>query len=66
MELYSPAGISLNYPPFDVSWLMKFLFVVSVDFSIQVLSSGSWPFQQSADCTFTLPQEVSMSQDYYI
>lgn len=29
---------------------------VSVDFSIQVLSSGSWPFQQS--CTFALPSEV--------
>ena len=28
----------------------------SVDFSIQVLSSGSWPFQQS--CTFALPSEV--------
>ena len=27
-----------------------------VDFSIQVLSSGSWPFQQS--CTFALPSEV--------
>lgn len=29
-----------------------------VDFSIQVLSSGSWPFQQS--CTFALPSEVRM------
>lgn len=29
---------------------------LSVDFSIQVLSSGSWPFQQS--CTFALPSEV--------
>jgi len=28
-----------------------------VDFSIMVLSSGSWPFQQSA--SFTLPTEVS-------
>ena len=28
-----------------------------MDFTIQVLSSGSWPFQQS--CTFSLPQEVS-------
>lgn len=27
-----------------------------MDFSIQVLSSGSWPFQQS--CTFALPSEV--------
>ncbi|XP_078335041.1 cullin-1-like [Crassostrea virginica] len=32
-----------------------------IDFSIQVLSSGSWPFQQSADCTFTLPQELGRS-----
>lgn len=31
---------------------------VSVDFSIQVLSSGSWPFQQS--CTFALPTEVKL------
>lgn len=30
--------------------------VVVVDFSIQVLSSGSWPFQQSAP--FSLPAEV--------
>ncbi len=32
------------------------VFSFSVDFSIQVLSSGSWPFQQSF--TFALPQEV--------
>lgn len=30
-----------------------------LDFSIQVLSSGSWPFQQSF--TFTLPYELSLS-----
>uniref|UniRef100_A0A3P8YCS4 Cullin-1 n=1 Tax=Esox lucius TaxID=8010 RepID=A0A3P8YCS4_ESOLU len=30
-----------------------------VDFSIQVLSSGSWPFQQS--CTFALPSELERS-----
>ena len=29
---------------------------LDVDFSIQVLSSGSWPFQQSL--TFSLPTEV--------
>ena len=29
-----------------------------VDFTIMVLSSGSWPFQQSA--SFTLPTEVSV------
>ncbi|XP_057586578.1 cullin-1-like isoform X2 [Hippopotamus amphibius kiboko] len=29
------------------------------DFSIQVLSSGSWPFQQS--CTFALPSELEPS-----
>ncbi|XP_052715029.1 cullin-1-like [Crassostrea angulata] len=34
---------------------------LDIDFSIQVLSSGSWPFQQSADCTFTLPQELERS-----
>ncbi|KAJ8377555.1 hypothetical protein AAFF_G00256190 [Aldrovandia affinis] len=32
---------------------------VVVDFSIQVLSSGSWPFQQS--CTFALPSELERS-----
>jgi len=31
--------------------------LLAVDFSIMVLSSGSWPFQQSA--SFTLPTEVS-------
>ncbi|TKS87374.1 Cullin-1 [Collichthys lucidus] len=33
--------------------------LVTVDFSIQVLSSGSWPFQQS--CTFALPSELERS-----
>uniref|UniRef100_A0AAY5KN63 Cullin-1 n=1 Tax=Esox lucius TaxID=8010 RepID=A0AAY5KN63_ESOLU len=32
---------------------------LDLDFSIQVLSSGSWPFQQS--CTFALPSEVRPS-----
>lgn len=31
-----------------------------MDFSIQVLSSGSWPFQQS--CTFALPSEVRVGE----
>lgn len=35
------------------------LISLTVDFSIQVLSSGSWPFQQS--CTFALPSEVRRS-----
>lgn len=30
---------------------------LDIDFSIQVLSSGSWPFQQST--SFSLPSEVS-------
>merc|ERR1711884_1013389 len=29
---------------------------LDIDFSIQVLSSGSWPFQQS--CVFSLPSEL--------
>ncbi|PVD35902.1 hypothetical protein C0Q70_02871 [Pomacea canaliculata] len=32
---------------------------LDIDFSIQVLSSGSWPFQQS--CSFTLPMELERS-----
>ncbi|EHB18179.1 Cullin-1 [Heterocephalus glaber] len=32
---------------------------LDLDFSIQVLSSGSWPFQQS--CTFTIPSELECS-----
>ncbi|KAK0077869.1 hypothetical protein PV325_003361 [Microctonus aethiopoides] len=32
---------------------------LDIDFSIQVLSSGSWPFQQS--CTFSLPTELERS-----
>lgn len=35
-----------------------FCVYLTVDFSIQVLSSGSWPFQQS--CTFALPSEVRL------
>ena len=40
--------------------LFNFLLLcfVLVDFSIQVLSSGSWPFQQSAP--FSLPAEVQI------
>ncbi|KAJ7425565.1 cullin-1 [Willisornis vidua] len=33
---------------------------LDLDFSIQVLSSGSWPFQQS--CTFALPSEDILAQ----
>lgn len=33
---------------------------LDIDFSIQVLSSGSWPFQQSF--TFSLPTEVKHTQ----
>jgi cullin 1 len=32
---------------------------LDIDFSIQVLSSGSWPFQQSF--TFSLPTEVCVA-----
>ncbi|KAK6182455.1 cullin-1 [Patella vulgata] len=32
---------------------------LDIDFSMQVLSSGSWPFQQS--CTFNLPVELERS-----
>ncbi|XP_074652413.1 cullin-1-like [Tubulanus polymorphus] len=32
---------------------------LDIDFSIQVLSSGSWPFQQS--CAFALPSELERS-----
>merc|ERR1711890_21945 len=31
---------------------------LDIDFSIQVLSSGSWPFQQS--CVFSLPAELEL------
>ena len=34
---------------------------LDIDFSIQVLSSGSWPFQQSF--TFSLPTEVHINND---
>lgn len=37
---------------------------LDIDFSIQVLSSGSWPFQQSF--TFSLPTEVSTLLFIYI
>ena len=41
----------------SVSNDMPIFFIV--DFSIQVLSSGSWPFQQTG--SFNLPVEVSLS-----
>uniref|UniRef100_A0A3Q3C9F6 Cullin-1 n=1 Tax=Haplochromis burtoni TaxID=8153 RepID=A0A3Q3C9F6_HAPBU len=41
-------------------WTQFHCVCVTVDFSIQVLSSGSWPFQQS--CTFALPSEVNHSE----
>lgn len=34
---------------------------LDIDFSIQVLSSGSWPFQQSF--TFSLPSEVKHASE---
>lgn len=37
---------------------------LDIDFSIQVLSSGSWPFQQSF--TFSLPTEVNFIIDRLI
>lgn len=36
--------------------------IAGVDFSIQVLSSGSWPFQQSVG--FNLPVEVLLHNFY--
>jgi len=33
--------------------------ILDIDFSVQILSSGAWPFQQSA--TFTLPPELEKS-----
>ena len=39
-------------------WVTTILFFV-VDFSIQVLSTRSWPFQQGPQ--FCLPEEVSMA-----
>uniref|UniRef100_S4RHY5 Cullin-1 n=1 Tax=Petromyzon marinus TaxID=7757 RepID=S4RHY5_PETMA len=36
---------------------------LDLDFSIQVLSSGSWPFQQS--CTFALPSELERSHQRF-
>lgn len=36
---------------------------LDIDFSIQVLSSGSWPFQQS--CPFTLPFELERSHQRF-
>ena len=41
----------------NLNFFLSFLLAV-VDFSIQVLSSGSWPFQQSID--FNLPTEVCL------
>lgn len=40
----------------SLRWIKSGSICLAVDFSIQVLSSGSWPFQQS--CTFALPSEV--------
>uniref|UniRef100_A0A8C8LT52 Cullin family profile domain-containing protein n=1 Tax=Oncorhynchus tshawytscha TaxID=74940 RepID=A0A8C8LT52_ONCTS len=36
---------------------------LDLDFSIQVLSSGSWPFQQS--CTFALPSELKATVCFF-
>lgn len=35
---------------------------LDIDFNIQVLSSGSWPFQQSF--TFSLPTEVNRIEQF--
>ena len=41
-----------------VSYTHDNVFIATVDFSIMVLSSGSWPFTQGP--VFSLPAEVSV------
>lgn len=55
-RMFQDIGVSKDLNEQFRDHLAKSADVLDLDFSIQVLSSGSWPFQQS--CTFSLPTEV--------
>jgi len=52
-RMFQDVGLSKDLIEQFRKHLEKSAVAVNVDFSIQVLSSGSWPFQQG--CTFSLP-----------
>ena len=58
-RMYQDIGLSKDLNEQFRSHLKKSNEPLDIDFSIQVLSSGSWPFQQSS--TFGLPTELERS-----
>ncbi|RWS17083.1 cullin-1-like protein, partial [Dinothrombium tinctorium] len=58
-RMFQDIGVSKDLNEQFKSHLIKSNEPLDLDFSIQVLSSGSWPFQQSF--TFSLPQELERS-----
>ncbi|XP_019877830.1 cullin-1 [Aethina tumida] len=58
-RMFQDIGVSKDLNEQFRNHLMKSNETLGIDFSIQVLSSGSWPFQQSF--TFGLPSELERS-----
>jgi len=58
-RMFQDVGVSKDLNEHFRSHLSSSGDPLDIDFSIQVLSSGSWPFQQS--CTFNLPIELERS-----
>ncbi|CAH1774938.1 unnamed protein product [Owenia fusiformis] len=58
-RMFQDIGVSKDLNEHFKRDLQKSPDPLDIDFSIQVLSSGSWPFQQS--CTFALPSELERS-----
>ncbi|EFA06626.2 cullin-1 [Tribolium castaneum] len=58
-RMFQDIGVSKDLNEQFKSHLLKSNETLDIDFSIQVLSSGSWPFQQSF--TFGLPTELERS-----
>ncbi|KAG8195459.1 hypothetical protein JTE90_002631 [Oedothorax gibbosus] len=58
-RMFQDIGVSKDLNEQFRLHLSKSKEALDIDFSIQVLSSGSWPFQQSN--TFALPQELERS-----
>lgn len=55
-RMFQDIGVSKDLNEHFRSHLQKSNDILDLDFHIQVLSSGSWPFQQS--CVFSLPTEL--------
>lgn len=63
-RMFQDIGVSKDLNEHFRRHLVKSNEALDIDFSIQVLSSGSWPFQQSF--TFGLPTEVGTCKNIFL